>query len=176
MQIFHDSTNNGRYAFEDDVKITQDQSGNNIFTAPNGIQLQVPTTLVQGEPKLTSAEKLKAAKDAQLNQIKRGFYEAVNADVTDSNGVAWNGGWDSGQKLFLACQLAQQNGATTVDLWDKSNTKHSLSIADGMKVAAAVGAPYQAAFAKLQDLKAQIAAVTTSTKSPITTVQSITWS
>ena len=139
------------------------------FSAPSGgSKYGVLSTTPAPAP--TDAEKLAAAQSAKKAEILAAFNTAQAADVTDSNGIVWNGGEVSGNKIFLACQLAQQAGATSVDLWDKANTKHSLSIADGMKVAAALGAAYQSAFAHKQDLKAQIASATT-----VADVDAISW-
>ncbi|WP_153010922.1 DUF4376 domain-containing protein, partial [Aquitalea magnusonii] len=117
----------------------------------------VEATAEQINPPLTLAK----AQAAKLANIGADFQAAANASVTDAGGAVWNGGFESAQAIYGAAQLAQAGGAATVEIFDASNIGHSLTIAQATAVAAAVGAAYQAAFAKYQGLKVQIAAATT---------------
>ncbi len=58
------------------------------------------------------AVQLQTAQTQQRATIKQSFTNAASANVTDSNGVTWEGGESSGNSIFLGCQLAQQAGAT----------------------------------------------------------------
>lgn len=107
---------------------------------------------------------------SQLAIISAAFQAAAAASVTDSGGNVWNGGFESAQAIYGAAQLAQAGGATSVTIFDASNAGHQLTIAQATAVAAAVGAAYQAAFAKYQGLKVQIAAAGT-----VAAVQAIAW-
>jgi len=116
------------------------------------------------------APTLAEAQTAQVAAIQSSFGAACAQAVTDSNGVAWSGGEQSALSLDGAIRLAQQLNQTTVDLWDASNAKHSLSIADAQAAAQAVASQYQSDYAKWQSLRAQIMAATT-----VSAVQAITW-
>ncbi|MBA4709595.1 XkdW family protein [Aquitalea aquatica] len=117
-----------------------------------------------------TAALLSTARATQLSALAAAFATASTADVTDSAGLTWTGGFDSAQKIYGAAQLAQAAGAASVTIFDASNAGHSLTIAQATAAAAAVGAAYQAVFAKYQGLKVQIASATT-----IKAVQAITW-
>jgi len=123
-------------------------------------------TAEQINPPLT----LEQAQAVQLAVIAADFQTAASASVADSNGNVWNGGESSALSIYGAVQLAQAGGAATVSLFDVSNAPHALTISQGTAVAAAIGAAYQADFAKYQGLKVKIAAATTATE-----VQAITW-
>lgn len=113
---------------------------------------------------------LQAAQLQQRLTIKQSFLQAANANVTDSNGIVWEGGMGSGNSIFLGCQLAQQQGATSITLYDAAKAPHTMTIAEGMGVASLIGAAYQAALGKKNSLYAQIEAATT-----VSAVQSIAW-
>ena len=113
---------------------------------------------------------LQAAQLQQRTLIKQSFTAASTANVTDSNGITWEGGMSSGSSIFLACQLAQQQGATSITLYDAAKTPHTMTIAEGMAIAALIGAAYQTALGKKNSLYAQIDAAMT-----VSEVQSIVW-
>jgi len=115
-------------------------------------------------------ESLSAAQTAQRALIKSSFLAASTANVTDSNGIVWEGGMQSGNSIFLACQLAQQAKQTTITLYDASKAPHSMTISEGMGVAALIGAAYQTALATKNSLYAQINAATT-----VAAVQAVVW-
>jgi len=129
--------------------------------------LEIVNGAIQAIP---AAQLLAQAKTAQRALIKSGFIAASTANVTDSNGIVWEGGVQSGNSIFLGCQLAQQVGQTTITLYDASKAPHSMTIAEGMGVAALIGAAYQEALAKKNTLYANIDAATS-----VSEVQSITW-
>lgn len=135
----------------------------NLPSWPHGM---VEATAEQINPPLTLAE----AQAAKLVTIAADFQTAANASMTDAGGAVWNGGFESAQAIYGAAQLAQAGGAATVEIFDASNAGHQLTIAQATAVAATVGAAYQAAFAKYQGLKVQIAAATTAAE-----VQAIIW-
>lgn len=110
------------------------------------------------------------AKSSQTAKIRSSYESASTAPVTDTNKITWSGGQSSGTAIYLACQMAQQSGATDVTLWDASNTAHTMTIAEGLTVAATIGAAYQAAFQKWQTLRAQVEAATS-----VAEVEAITW-
>jgi hypothetical protein len=110
---------------------------------------------------------------AQLKQrltIKQSFLQASTANVTDSSGVIWEGGMASGNSIFPGCQLAQQAGAASITLYDAAKAPHSMTVAEGMGVAALIGAAYQTALGKKNTLYASIAAAKT-----VSAVQKIVW-
>ena len=116
------------------------------------------------------AAQLQAAQTRQRAIIKSSFTAAANANVTDASGIVWEGGTASGNSIFLACQLAQQMGTTSLTLYDAAKNAHSMTIAEGMSVAALIGQAYQVALGTKNSLYAQINAATT-----VSTVQSIIW-
>ena len=113
---------------------------------------------------------LAQARLAQMVIIKQGFLSTVSAPVTDGAENIWEGGMTSGSSIFLACQLAQQQGATSITLYDAAKAPHSMTIAEGMSVAALIGAAYQAALGQKNTLYAQIAAAPT-----VADVQAVVW-
>ena len=116
------------------------------------------------------AAQLQQAKTTQRALIKSSFIAASTANVTDSNGIVWEGGMQSGNSIFLGCQLAQQAGQATITLYDASKAPHSMTIAEGMGVAALIGTAYQEALAKKNTLYANIDAAKS-----VSEVQSVTW-
>ena len=110
------------------------------------------------------------ARTFQKAIVKAAFLAASNANVTVSNGVIWEGGTASGSSIFLGCQLAQQQGATSITLYDAAKAPHTMTIAEGMAVASLIGAAYQTALGKKNSLYAQIDAAMT-----VSEVQSIVW-
>lgn len=145
----------GYEAVQSDTANIGDTYANGTFTAPAPI---VPT------PPLAQAQ------TDQIALIRASFNAASLTPVPDNSGLIWSGGESSGSAIYLACQLAQQNGLANVTLWDSSNTAHTMTVAQGMAVAAAIGAEYQTLYQKWQTLRAQIMAATT-----VTEVQAITW-
>ena len=117
------------------------------------------------------AVQLQTAQTQQRALIKQSFTAAANANVTDSAGNVWEGGMASGNSIFLACQLAQQVGQTSITLFDASKAPHSMTVAEGMAVAALIGVAYQKALGTKNSLYAQINAATT-----VSAVQSVLWS
>jgi hypothetical protein len=113
---------------------------------------------------------LQAAQLQQRIAIKQSFLQAANANVTDSSGVIWEGGMASGNSIFLGCQSAQQAGAASITLYDAAKAPHSMTVAEGMGVAALIGAAYQTALGKKNTLYASIAAAKT-----VSAVQKIVW-
>ncbi|MCE5388662.1 MAG: hypothetical protein K0041_08810 [Acidithiobacillus sp.] len=113
---------------------------------------------------------LSAAKLQQRALIKQSFTAAANANVTDANGVIWEGGMSSGNSIFLACQLAQQTNQTNITLYDASKKPHSMTVAEGMAVASLIGEAYQKALGTKNSLYANIDAAST-----VSAVQKITW-
>ena len=116
------------------------------------------------------AAQLQQAKTTQRALIKSSFLAASTANVTDSRGIVWEGGMQSGNSIFLGCQLAQQAGQSTITLYDASKAPHSMTIAEGMGVAALIGAAYQGALAKKNTLYANIDAATS-----VSEVLSVAW-
>ncbi len=130
--------------------------------------LEVVGGVIQAIP---AATLLQQARRNQKYQIKQPFLTAANANVTDSNGVTWEGGMASGNSIFLGCQLAQQSGATSITLYDAAKAPHSMTIAEGMAVAALIGTSYQKALGQKNALYGQIDAAQT-----VSAVQSIIYS
>ena len=120
---------------------------------------------------IPAAAQLQAAQTSQRALVKQSFTAAANANVTDSAGNVWEGGMASGNSIFLACQLAQHAGATSITLYDAAKNPHSMTIAEGMGVAALIGQAYQVALGTKNSLNAQIAAAQT-----VSAVQAVTWS
>jgi len=148
---------------EGSIPCTQEQARNFQAYVPD-ISTTPPSVV------LVPSLQLQQAKAAQRALIKAAFITASTANVTDSSGIVWEGGIDSGNAIFLACQLAQQAGQTTITLYDASKAPHSMTIAEGMGVAALIGTAYQEALAKKNTLYANIDAATS-----VSVVQSITW-
>ncbi len=111
---------------------------------------------------------LQQAQRAQKAIIKSAFIAASTANVTDSNGIVWEGGFDSGNSIFLACQLAQHGGFSSLTLYDADKNPHTMTVAEGMSVAALIGTEYQVALMKKNTLYGQINAAQT-----IAAVQSV---
>ena len=130
--------------------------------------LEIVAGVIQAIP---AAALLLSAQRAQKVLIKSGFLSAANANVTDSSGNIWEGGMASGNSIFLGCQLAQQNGATSITLYDAAKAPHSMTIAEGMAVAALIGTTYQTALGTKNALYGQINAATT-----VSAVQAIIYS
>jgi len=146
------------------IPCTEEQAKNFQAYVPN--MSTTPPTVVSAP----SAQLLAQAQAAQRALIKSSFITASTANVTDSNGIIWEGGMQSGNSIFLGCQLAQQAGQTTITLYDASKAPHSMTIAEGMGVAALIGTAYQEALAKKNTLYANIDAAKS-----VSEVQSVTW-
>ena len=136
----------------------------------NAAKLGVQPTFAQLEAAWPAAQ-LQAAQTSQRALVKQSFTAAANANVTDSAGNVWEGGMASGNSIFLACQLAQHAGATCITLYDAAKNPHSMTIAEGMDVAALIGQAYQVALGTKNSLNAQLAAAQT-----VSGVQAITFS
>ena len=135
----------------------------------NAAKLGPQPTLAQLEAAWPAAQ-LQAAQTSQRALVKQSFTAAANANVTDSAGNVWEGGMASGNSIFLACQLAQHAGATSITLYDAAKNPHSMTIAEGMDVAALIGQAYQVALGTKNSLYGEINAATT-----IATVQGVDW-
>ena len=167
-------------------RITVDSNGN-ILSIAQGLaetdSIPVPTGInpmtILGNPSLfqwngtTIVSKPPTLQQAQTTQralIKSSFITASTANVTDSNGIVWEGGMQSGNSIFLAFQLAQHARQPTITLYDASKTPHNMTIAEGMGVAALIGAAYQQALATKNGLYAQVNAATS-----VAAVQAVVW-
>ena len=141
------------------------------WTTQSGAWYVVNGALTQTNPHApTAAELLAQAQAAQKAIIKTSFVAAANANVTDSNGITWEGGFSSGNSIFLACQLAQQSNETSITLYDAAKAAHSMTIAEGMAVAKLIGDAYQKALGTKNSQYASIDAANT-----VSAVQKITW-
>lgn len=170
MQTFKDSATGKEWAFEDDVKVI-DTNGVYSFETALGVPLNVPTTLQPYTPPApTAAQLLQDAKNTKIASLRESFIAAASAPVTDANGIEWNCGMSSALAINGAIQLAQNAGATTVDLWDYENAKHSLTIAEAQSVAAVVGGAYQTAYQNWQTKREAVNGAKTQTA-----VKAITW-
>ena len=129
--------------------------------------LEVVGGVIQAIP---TATRLASVQTQQRALIKQSFTASANANVTDSAGNVWEGGMASGNSIFLACQLAQHAGATSITLYDAAKNPHSMTIAEGMDVAALIGQAYQVALGTKNSLYGEINAATT-----IATVQGVDW-
>ena len=134
-------------------------------TGPDGKTVEALEYFLTDAPLTLSRARL-----IQKAIIKQGFLSTVSAPVTDSSGNVWEGGMASGNSILLGCQLAQQQGATSITLYDAAKAPHSMTIAEGMAVAALIGAAYQAALGQKNTLYAQSAAATT-----VADVQAVVW-
>jgi len=101
------------------------------------------------------------AQNKKRVEIRTAFNNASTSNVTDNNGVDWDGGFESAIKLDAAKRLAETAQQTTVTLYDNSNTPHNLSIADTTGVVLLVANAYQIELAKRNDLYSQIDAAST---------------
>ncbi len=136
----------------------------------NTAKLGPQPTLAQLES-VWPAVQLQSVKAAQKTIIKQSFANAANANVTDSNGIIWEGSMASGNSIFLGCQLAQLSGATNITLYDAAKAPHSMTIAEGMAVAALIGVAYQKALGQKNSLYGQIDAAQT-----VSATQAVVWS
>lgn len=179
MQLYKDS--NGKvYSYENDVTIKTDSSGNTIGIAPDGSQLpNVPKSLTSYTP--STADKLAAAKQAQIAQLNQSYKAAIDADIKFTNAAGT-------QKMYQAGPTSRARLQETINGYSKSgsvpsgfywlskdNTQVSFTYADLQNLAQALTDRGNKAFQKLQTKKANVRAVTTSTSNPIQTVQGITW-
>lgn len=139
------------------------------ITKWNSAKLGPQPTLAQLEAAWPTAQ-LQQAQTAQRALIKQSFTAAANANVTDSNGITWEGGMASGNSIFLACQLAQQTNQSNITLYDVAKTPHSMTIAEGLAVAALIGEAYQKALGTKNSQYANIDAAST-----VSAVQKVTW-
>ena len=92
------------------------------------------------------------AKNIKHSEIRSAFNTAALLPVTDSNGIAWSGGFDSAMKMDAAKRMAELAGLTEVALFDDANAEHVLNMADAAQVILTVGAVYQTKFAHKQAL------------------------
>lgn len=141
------------------------------WTNQSGAWYVVNGALTQTNPYApTEAQILANARAGQKAIIKKSFTAAANANVTDANGVIWEGGFSSGNSIFLACQLAQQTNQSNITLYDASKTPHTMTVAEGMVAAALIGEAYQKALGTKNSLYANIDAAST-----VSAVQKVTW-
>lgn len=87
---------------------------------------------------------------SEADAIRKNFRETENQPVTDSNGITWNGGFQSAIRLDAAKRLAETAGQTTVTFYDVDNIGHSLSIADATSVVMQVAEAFQTKYAAKQ--------------------------
>lgn len=119
------------------------------------------------EELLSVIDVIKTEKKKQIRDI---FTKVSMAPVTDSNGVVWNGGFDSAVKLDAAKRLAETAGLTNVVFFDVSNEAHTLLIDEASTVVLTVANAYQTVLAQKQSLLLQITNATT-----IEDVDSLNW-
>jgi hypothetical protein len=99
--------------------------------------------------------------EIQRDAIRQAFFSASTQNVTDANGVAWSGGFDSAIKLDAARRLATEAGLTSVSFYDADNIEHVLTLEQAKVVTLTVSADYQTKLAKKQALFKQISEATT---------------
>ncbi|SEG14296.1 hypothetical protein [Marinobacterium lutimaris] len=92
-------------------------------------------------------------------QVRNDAEASYRESVTFGDGSAWNGGFDSAMAINGEVQLQEFDGATTVTLFDINNDPHTLTLAEGKAVAAAVGAQYRIRFAAKQSAMRALADV-----------------
>jgi len=142
------------------IPCTQEQAQNwQQYVPSNEEVVAAPDTLL-----------LAQAQTAQKIIVKQSFTTAANANITDANGITWEGGMSSSNSIFLACQLAQQTNQTNITLYDASKKPHSMTVAEGMAVASLIGEAYQKALGTKNSLYANIDAAST-----VSAVQKVTW-
>ncbi len=134
------------------VKETQTVLGPNVESVTQTVNV----------PTLTASPlSIDTAQTQQINLLRQNFVNESNAPVTDTNGNVWDGGESSGSMIYLACQMASLGGLSGITLYDHYNVAHPMTIAEGMTVAATIGAAYQTAYQKWQSSRAQVLADTT---------------
>lgn len=84
------------------------------------------------------------------NEVRMAAAESYREPVTDPDGVAWNGGFDSAQAIKAAADMAEFAGLTTLSIYDRNNVEHVVTITEAKMVAASIGAAYQTKFAAKQ--------------------------
>jgi len=104
----------------------------------------------------------------KYNEIRAAFKMAISLPITDASGVIWDGGYDSALKIDAAKRLAVLAGQTTLDIYDKNNNAHNLSLSDVDNIVLLIGDDYQTKFKKKQAFMNQVDALPgTSTQADI---------
>lgn len=152
-----------------DFTISRTFIGEPTISRWNTAKLGAQPTASQLEAAWPSVQ-LDIAKAAQSALIKSAFLTASTANVTDANGIAWEGGMASGASIYLGCQLAQQQGAANVTLFDAAKAPHSMPIAEGTAVAVLIGLAYQTALERKNTLYANIGRAVS-----VAEVQAVVW-
>lgn len=123
-----------------------------------------PTTKTFKEPTQSPAPllTLDEVKSQYLAQLETLFQEKAKQHVLDTvNGCSWPGGGEAALLIDGDIRLAQQKGATTVDIYDTTGKVHTLSIADAQKVSVLVADVFQSLYAKKAAIAEAINAATT---------------
>ena len=119
-------------------------------------------TFKEPTPPPAPALTLEEVKSQDLAQLETLFQEKAKQPILDTvNGCSWPGGSETALLVDGAIRLAQQKGATTVDLYDTTGKVHILAIADAQKVSVLVADAFQALYAKKAAIAKAINAATT---------------
>lgn len=181
MQQFHDTATNEAYDFEDDVKVSQDAKGHNVFHTPHGVRLKVPNTLVKGEPKLSTAEKLANAQSTQKQTMDAAYANALQQPqsyTTKAGKTAKFTPDKATRDYLLECELGFRNKQATPSGFmfeAHDGTEIAFAYADLLGLAEVLIGYGNTQYRNWKKKYKAIDAVTTSTSSPIKTVEGITW-
>ena len=105
---------------------------------------------------------LDEAKAQDLARLETYFQEKVKQPILDpANSCSWPGGSETALLIDGAIRLAQQKGATTVDLYDTIGKVHTLAITDAQKVSVLVADAFQSLYAKKMAIAEAINTATT---------------
>lgn len=177
MQAFNDSATGKMWAFEDDVKVI-DNNGVYSFETAQGVTLNVPKTLKPyTPPKLTAAQKLSNAKAANADVIKAAAIQAQDAPLTikTTGGVTATFYMDAnarslymGAYVLYVVQGKPLPSGFAFD--DKDGVAVPMTLADLEAFATAFDKQVYGAISKKADLLAKNAAASSQTA-----VKSITW-
>lgn len=103
---------------------------------------------------------LEDIKENKAAQVKKEFLVACERPVIASDGVVWNGGYDSALMIKAACDFSEF-AQSDVKLFDLANEDHVMSVAEGKRVASEIAAAYQAELDHKQSRMRAIAAAKT---------------
>lgn len=94
--------------------------------------------------------------EAKKDQIRSESLIILNAPVTDTNGIVWNGGFDSALIIDGRVRIAQNASLTEVTIFDNDNLPHTLTLEEATSVVIQISAQYEAAFVRKQTAMAAL--------------------
>lgn len=112
------------------------------------------------------------AKLAKIAEINAAFVLASEQPIADPLGGPhfYAGGYESGQRLDGARRLAEKGGRPSIVIHDTDYNPHTVTVAECLQIALAVGSKYEADYARLKDRLRALRQATTQAE-----IDAITW-